>query len=74
MTIEDGIIIMKFEDLFGGFVFHEEPGTRWIYEKDEQSYSLPDNFLGIIRKSIEDDTDHLISVGTKITYDPDALY
>ena len=74
MTIEDGIIITKFEELFGGFVFREEPGTRWIYDKDGRTYSVPENFLSIIRKSIEDEVDHLVSVGTEIEHDPDVLY
>ena len=74
MIIEDYIAIKKFEELFGGSVFIEEPGDRWIYEKDGRCYSLPDTFLNTIKKSIKEEKDHLVSIGTEVTYDPSCDY
>jgi hypothetical protein len=73
MTLDDFIVIKKFEEMFGGFVFQEEPGDRWIYEKDGRCYSLPDMFLIVMEKSIEDEKDHLAVVGTEVTYDSDEI-
>ena len=74
MIVEDFIAIKKFEELFGGSVFIEEPGDRWIYEKDSHCYSLPDAFLKVIRKSIEDEKDYLVAVGTEIAYNLEVIY
>ncbi len=74
MTADNFIIIKKFEELFGGLVFQEEPGDQWIYEKDGRCYSLPDTFLTVMEKSIEDEKDHLIAVGTEVAYDSEVIY
>ena len=74
MVVEEYIIIKKFEELFGGSVFIEEPGNQWIYEKDGHCYSLPNTFLPLIKKSIEDEKDYLVSVGIKVVYDSEVIY
>ena len=60
MEIKDFIAIKKFEELFGGFVFIEEPGNQWVYEKDGHCYPLSDDFLDLIKKSIKDEKDYLV--------------
>ena len=74
MTTDNFIIIKRFERQFGGSVFQEEPGDRWIYEKDNRCYSLPDTFLLLIKKSIEDEKDYLLQVGAEIIYDSEVIY
>ena len=74
MIAEDFIAVKKFEELFDGAIFHEEPGNRWIYEKEGHYYALPSNFIDIVKKSIKEEKDYLISAGTEVEYDPDVLY
>lgn len=74
MSFEDFVLIKKFEAQFGGSIFHEEPGDRMIYEKDGTCYSLPDNFVDLVKQSIAEDKDYVLESGIEVEYDPEEIY
>jgi hypothetical protein len=70
----DFALIQKFRDRFGGMIFHEDPGDRVIYEKDDRCYALPENYLEIMKRSLVENKDLLLEAGKEIEYDSDSIY
>ena len=74
MNAADWEILKTFESRFGGSLFREEPGTRWLYEKDGRCYAIPQDMMPFIRKSLRDNVDYLVGLGTEVEYNPEYDY